>query len=236
MTNNKQQTAVDIFHDKVNELIVGKKTITSDDLDKIWIECKNIEHSIFFHWYFTGKNDVKENKSFRQRYNEKYGSNLEENKINNMKVYRHKLTKAIMSEHDYNHLSSYEQSQMEATDRVTVAELDKMSRDISYWKVKTGDEGKISTGENNNPDNTVTNSTVTENNTGKYPVPGQIWKHYKGGQYEIIAMCNHTDTDESLVIYRSLSFGGYHARPYNEWHDEVWVDNHCKTRFELFKW
>lgn len=43
MTNNKQQTAVDLFHDKVNELIIGKKTITSNDLGKIWIQAKEIE-------------------------------------------------------------------------------------------------------------------------------------------------------------------------------------------------
>lgn len=54
-----------------------------------------------------------------------------------------------------------------------------------------------------------------------YPQPGEKWQHYKGGQYEIICMCNHTDTDEILVIYRSLSFGGFHARPYSEWHEEV---------------
>ena len=34
-------------------------------------------------------------------------------------------------------------------------------------------------------------------------------------------MCNHTDTDEVLVIYKSLSFGGFHARPYSEWHEQV---------------
>jgi hypothetical protein len=240
MINNKKLTVVEwlqetLRHNSIN-IFKGSIEDQAKNLEQVFKQAKEMEYNIFFHWYFTGKNDVKENKSFRQRYNEKYGSNLEENKTNNMKVYRHKLTKAIMSEHDYNHLSSYEQSQMEATDRVTVAELDKMSRDISYWKVKTGDEGKKMTGENNNPDNTVKEKTSKQNNTGKYPVPGQIWKHYKGGQYEIIAMCNHTDTDESLVIYRSLSFGGYHARPYNEWHDEVWVDNHRKTRFELFKW
>jgi putative lipase involved disintegration of autophagic bodies len=180
--SNKKQTAVDIFHNKVNELIGSKIIITNNDLGKIWNECKNIEHSIFFHWYFKGKNNTKENKSFRQHYNETYGPNLEENKTNNMKVYRHKLTKAIMSEHDYNHLSSYEQQQMEATDRVTVAELDQMSRNKSYWVSKPSDEGKKMTGENNNPDNTGKEKTSKQNNTGKYPVPGQIWKHYKGGQ------------------------------------------------------
>jgi len=55
----------------------------------------------------------------------------------------------------------------------------------------------------------------------EYPQPGQIWQHYKGGQYEIVAMCNHTDTNEILVIYKSLSFGGFHARPYSEWHEQV---------------
>ena len=54
-----------------------------------------------------------------------------------------------------------------------------------------------------------------------YPQPGETWAHYKGGKYEIIGMCNHTTTDEILVIYKSLSFGGYYARPYDEWHDDV---------------
>ena len=43
--------------------------------------------------------------------------------------------------------------------------------------------------------------------TNKYPQPGERYQHYKGGQYE--------------VIYRSLSFGGFHARPYTEWFDEI---------------
>lgn len=54
-----------------------------------------------------------------------------------------------------------------------------------------------------------------------YPQPGEKWQHYKGGQYEIVCMCNHTETNEVLVIYRSLSFGGWHARPYSEWHEQV---------------
>ena len=86
------------------------------------------------------------------------------------------------------------------------------------------------TGENNNPDNTV---TTGQNNTGTYPEPNQIWQHYKGGRYEIIAMCNHTTTHEVMVIYKSLSFNGFHARPYSEWYDEVWGGNHRKTRFVL---
>ena len=59
-----------------------------------------------------------------------------------------------------------------------------------------------------------------------YPQPGEKWQHYKGGQYKIVCMCNHTDTNEVLVIYRSLSFGGFHARPYSEWHDEKEIVGH----------
>jgi len=91
-------------------------------------------------------------------------------------------------------------------------------------------------GNNNNPgttDNMTTNSITGQNNMGKYPEPGQTWQHYKGGRYEIIAMCNHTTTNEPLVIYKSLSFNGFHARPYSEWHDEIWIDGYRKRRFEL---
>jgi len=55
----------------------------------------------------------------------------------------------------------------------------------------------------------------------QYPQPNEIWQHYKGGKYQIVAMCNHTTTDEVLVIYKSMSFGGFHARPYSEWHEQV---------------
>jgi hypothetical protein len=158
-----------------------------------------------------------------------------------MKIYRHKLTKVIMSEHDYNHLSSYEQQQMEVTDRVTVKEL--LSLASSGGENMTGENKN----KNNNPGltmdifgtNTETHTIATpsgQNNTGTYPEPKQIWLHYKGGRYEIIAMCNHTTTNEVMVIYKSLSFNGFHARPYSEWHDEVWEGVHRKTRFELIGW
>ena len=71
-----------------------------------------------------------------------------------------------------------------------------------------------------------------------YPKPGEKYQHYKGGQYEVICMCNHTDTNEPLVIYKSLSFGSQYARPLSEWYDEVDVVEFAKRnistrRFEL---
>ena len=109
---------------------------------------------------------------------------------------------------------------------------------VEAWMgLPTSNEGEKLTGENNNPDNNMTtDKTITpkQNNTGIYPEPNQIWQHYKGGRYEIIAMCNHTDTNEPLVIYRSLSFNGFHARPYSEWHDLMNGDDvDDMVRFEL---
>jgi hypothetical protein len=69
----------------------------------------------------------------------------------------------------------------------------------------------------------------------EYPQPGEKWQHYKGGQYEIVCMCNHTETNEILVIYRSLSFGGFHARPYNEWFEEVGEAGISPYKFPIFR-
>jgi hypothetical protein len=67
-----------------------------------------------------------------------------------------------------------------------------------------------------------------------YPQPKELWRHYKGGKYEIVCMCNHTETNEEFVIYRSLSFGGFHARPYSEWHDEKEVIGHSGYKTNRF--
>jgi hypothetical protein len=70
-------------------------------------------------------------------------------------------------------------------------------------------------------------------NSQRYPKPGEKWKHYKGGEYEIVCMCNHTDTDEVLVVYRSFSFGGFHARPFSEWNDVIGVPD--PTRITVYR-
>ena len=46
-------------------------------------------------------------------------------------------------------------------------------------------------------------------------------------------MCNHTDTDEVLVVYRSFSFGGFHARPFSEWNDVIGVPD--PTRIPVYR-
>lgn len=46
------------------------------------------------------------------------------------------------------------------------------------------------------------------------PQPGEHYRHYKGGEYEILMLANHTErAGETLVIYRSLQYGSIWARP-----------------------
>lgn len=54
-----------------------------------------------------------------------------------------------------------------------------------------------------------------------YPLPGEKYKHYKGGTYEIIAMATHAETQEKMVVYKSLNFGTIYVRPYDIWKSPI---------------
>jgi len=60
-----------------------------------------------------------------------------------------------------------------------------------------------------------------------------IYKHYKGDLYLVEEIAFHTETEEKMVIYRSL-YGDAKlwARPYDMFLDEV-NKNGQKYRFEL---
>ena len=52
-------------------------------------------------------------------------------------------------------------------------------------------------------------------------MPGEIWRNYKGGNYKIITLANHTETKEPMIVYQSLSFGSIYARPLSIWCEAV---------------
>ena len=44
-------------------------------------------------------------------------------------------------------------------------------------------------------------------------VIGAKYRHFKGGEYELIAVASHSENNEELVIYKSLKDGQVWARP-----------------------
>lgn len=65
------------------------------------------------------------------------------------------------------------------------------------------------------------------NYSNMYPLPGQKYKHYKGGTYEVISMANHTETKEVVVVYKSINFGSVYVRPFEIWNSKT-EDNQQK--------
>ena len=64
-------------------------------------------------------------------------------------------------------------------------------------------------------------------NPGKY-------RHYKGGEYEVIGVATHSETEEQLVVYRPL-YGerGLWVRPLAMFCEEVDVDGQRVPRFRF---
>ncbi len=56
-----------------------------------------------------------------------------------------------------------------------------------------------------------------------YPKVGGRYRHYKGGEYEVLTLATHSETNEPLVIYKSILFGSVYARPLAMWFDLVKV-------------
>ena len=70
-----------------------------------------------------------------------------------------------------------------------------------------------------------------------YPEIGKRYQHYKGGIYEVITLANHSETQEPMVIYKSILFGSVYARPLSMWNDKVnvSVDEDCPVWTTRFK-
>lgn len=64
--------------------------------------------------------------------------------------------------------------------------------------------------------------------------PG-LYKHFKGGIYEVIGVGHHSETLEEMVIYKhdSPDFGkdALFARPACMWHEHVERDGYSGPRF-----
>lgn len=53
-------------------------------------------------------------------------------------------------------------------------------------------------------------------------IPPGRYRHFKGGDYEVIAIARHSETEEPMVVYRALyGEGGVWVRPASMWNEAV---------------
>ena len=62
------------------------------------------------------------------------------------------------------------------------------------------------------------------------------YRHYKGNEYEVVAIAKHSETLEEMVVYRALygEFGTW-VRPASMWNEEINVGPIVQKRFEVIK-
>lgn len=58
------------------------------------------------------------------------------------------------------------------------------------------------------------------------------YRHFKGGEYEVLFLAKHSETGEEMVVYRAL-YGNYEiwVRPASMWLETVERDGKVFSRF-----
>lgn len=58
------------------------------------------------------------------------------------------------------------------------------------------------------------------------------YRHYKGGEYEVIGVARHSETLEPLVVYRTLyDQSGLWVRPHAMFFEQIEIDGRLRPRF-----
>lgn len=61
------------------------------------------------------------------------------------------------------------------------------------------------------------------------------YRHYKGGEYEVIGLATESDTEDDIVVYTSLETGRLFTRRKEVFLGMVDVDGEEKMRFECLE-
>lgn len=65
--------------------------------------------------------------------------------------------------------------------------------------------------------------------------PGR-YRHFKGGEYQVLELARHSETGELMVVYRAqYGDGGLWVRPAAMWNETVQRDGYSGPRFILLE-
>lgn len=66
------------------------------------------------------------------------------------------------------------------------------------------------------------------------PLGSRCYAHYKGGIYTCHGLAKHTETNETLVVYRHVASGMLYCRPLEVWNEPARLDDGREVpRFKL---
>ncbi len=85
------------------------------------------------------------------------------------------------------------------------------------------------------PDDEDENFTAVDTLTQPIPAPQELYRHYKGGEYVILNVATHTETQETMVVYLSLRHGSVWCRPLKVWNQFVTNEKSLIPRFIKIK-
>ena len=58
-----------------------------------------------------------------------------------------------------------------------------------------------------------------------------IYRHYKGNEYEVLAVAKHSETLEDMVVYKALyGEGDIWVRPSQMWNNEITLADGSKVK------
>ena len=61
-----------------------------------------------------------------------------------------------------------------------------------------------------------------------------LYRHYKGGEYEVLGVVRHSETLEPLVLYRPLyNDSGLWVRPYTMFTEQIAINGQNRPRFAM---